>query len=222
MVEQSSEEIRDGIDAVLCYPIDNTSWVAESSRSKYERLSLKDICVHVDDMSVVIDLGAHGHILCSALQFKTWYEPLKGEIEDVVDRTNEEDVLMSNRPPTQKRTVFGVQAKALYNVRPPDIYHGDLGETFLYHISVAECTIHFWRKLPDTEMLQRVDYNAQREVPSGHLGFTNVVTNISCLLRDEILWHDDHSESGRKPMVNPEQNGISLMKELVHKFLKPG
>lgn len=61
--------------------------------------------VLVDFLSVVMDLGCMGTYFF-ALQFKTWYDLLKREIEDVMDPTRDEDVLMSDEPPNRKTTVF--------------------------------------------------------------------------------------------------------------------
>lgn len=54
-----------------------------------------------------------------------------------------------------------------------------------------------------------------------HLGFTSIVNNIILLSQDGIVQKDEHSESGRKPMVKPKQNKIALVKDLVHKLSKP-
>lgn len=64
-VEQSSKEITE-VDAVLCTPPYDTRGLAESASSEYDRLSLEDMS-SLGDVSVEMDQGADGHILCFVL-----------------------------------------------------------------------------------------------------------------------------------------------------------
>lgn len=54
----------------------------------------------VDVLSVMMDLGANGHILCFVSQFRVWYELLKGKVKYMFIPTKKENVLMSDDPPT--------------------------------------------------------------------------------------------------------------------------
>lgn len=143
-MEQSSEEFT-RVDAVFCDSLYNTTRIVECSNAEYSRLSLKDmnVLVLVDILSVVMDLSGHGYTFRSALQFRIWYELLEGEREDVVDPTMEEDLLMLDDPPTQKREKFEVEAKAFLYVRVLGIYHSNPRVKCLYLRSVADCAIQF-------------------------------------------------------------------------------
>lgn len=61
-------------------------------------------------------------------------------------------------------------------------------------------------------------YNAQQDVASDHPVFTNVVSNIPRLSAHEIIRDNEHSGSGRKLMVSPEQKSTDLRKAFVRKF----
>lgn len=105
----------------------------------------------------------------------------------------------------------------------PGINHRHLQLKRPYHISVADCAIHFCRKqLSGTEVLWEVGRNAEQEVPGSHQGFTNVVVNIPRLSTHEIVWKDDHLQPGRKLILRTEWEKIALMKNLLRKVWKPG
>lgn len=71
---------------------------------------------------------------------------------------------MSDDPCTLKITMFEVVAKVLRTGSASEIFYITLQEIHMYHISVAECMIHFrWKRLPGNEMLRQVDYNAIQE-----------------------------------------------------------
>lgn len=110
-VQQSREKITEGADTALCDHPYNTYRIAESGSSDYDRLVLKDMSFLVDLLSVIIYLGTHVQIVCFALQFKTWYELLNVEMDDVVDLTRKEEELMSDDSPTQTTTIFQIDAK---------------------------------------------------------------------------------------------------------------
>lgn len=98
--------------------------------------------VLVGVLSIVMDLGVQGHILYPGRQFKTTNELIVGEIEEVVDPTKEEDLLMLDDPGPQMNTMFEVNAKAVHYVRVPRIYQSDPQVKCLYHISFAYCAMH--------------------------------------------------------------------------------
>lgn len=52
-------------------------------------------------------------------------------------------------------------------------------------------------------MLQEVDDIDLQEIPSGYLGFTNLVCNMRNLFFYDISWRDVHLEQGKKPMIRP-------------------
>lgn len=112
----------------------------------------------VDDLVVFMYLEVHEHMFLSALQFKTWYSLLKGEIEEMEDPSKQEDLLMWDSLLTQNTTILVVKAKALHYARAPGIHHSYPPVNPLCHMSVSDSAIHFWRKgLPGSEILQQVD-----------------------------------------------------------------
>lgn len=113
-------------------------------------------------------------MFCFELKFKTWLELIWGEIEDMVDPTVEEDVLMSDDLLTQKTTMFEAQVNTLHLLRVPGIFHSNSWVTRLYHMSLTDWAIHFERKmLPRPRTLQQVDWNVQRELPRRHSSLKN-------------------------------------------------
>lgn len=118
-VARAGEETRKEIEAGIWDLPYNTWWVAASGNFKCEWLCLKDVR------------------FCSALQSKTWYELLIGEIEDMVESTKREELMMSDDLFTQESTIFKGEAKAFYHVRDPGFYYSDLRRKFLQHIYVA-------------------------------------------------------------------------------------
>lgn len=72
----------------------------------------------VEFLSAVMNLGVHGHLVFSDLQFKTRYELSIGALEDSVQGKH---VLDSLEPATHKSTTFEVEEKALRYVCTPGI-----------------------------------------------------------------------------------------------------
>lgn len=64
-VQQSIEEVTEGVKAVLCHPPHNTCRIAESANSENGQLSLKDMSVLFYVLSLVMDLGVDRHKFCS-------------------------------------------------------------------------------------------------------------------------------------------------------------
>lgn len=54
-------------------------------------------------------LEAQGSLSWSALQFKSWYEPLVGQVENFVE---EEDVVKGREAPRERTIVFEVEASS--------------------------------------------------------------------------------------------------------------
>lgn len=126
--------------------------IADSANSEYDRPSLKYMSVTSDVMSVVTDLGAPGHMFRFSLLFKTIYQLLIVDMEGVVDPTTEEDVQISKDLPTQRAQCLRSR-KGLHCVTAPDLYYSSSQVKCLYEMSVADCTIHFWREwLPNAEI----------------------------------------------------------------------
>lgn len=110
-VELSSEEITEGIDAVLCNPPYNTFGMAEAARLEHEQLGLKNLEVLVNLLYAMMDRGVHRNIVHSALLFSTLYRLLKREIEVQVDLIQETDMLKLDDPPNQEPAIFEVHMK---------------------------------------------------------------------------------------------------------------
>lgn len=62
-------------------------------------------------LSKLMDQRVHGHINFSALQFKTLYKLLEGEVKEI---SICKEVLESEEPGTQTTTVFEGEAKAFH------------------------------------------------------------------------------------------------------------
>lgn len=95
-------------------------------------------------LPVGTNLGAHGHVFSSGRQFETLYKLLTGEVGEVVDHTEDVDVLISDDKISQKTTMFwrrqgGGASLGMGN----GIYHSDLRVGHLYYTSIADRTIQF-------------------------------------------------------------------------------
>lgn len=60
------------VGLVLCDPRYNTRLVKVQKNSAYEHLSIGDMKDFVVLITQAMELGPHGRILCSSLQFKSW------------------------------------------------------------------------------------------------------------------------------------------------------
>lgn len=69
-------------------------------------------------LSAQMGLGVHVHMFFFAMQIKTWYDLLIGEVDKVLRL---EEVLESKEPAIQKTIVFGVKSKASHYVQGPRI-----------------------------------------------------------------------------------------------------
>lgn len=90
-------------------------------------------------------------------------------------------------------------------------------------MSIAEGAIPFWRKgLTACDMLKCVDSMRGQDVLTAHVGFTNVVTTVSRRAVDEVVYGSELPENCGKWIGQPEQKSVLLVKDVVHKFFKPG
>lgn len=80
-----------------CKSLYNTRRVTEIFSVEHDRLVLQDMCHFVESGLTLMDLGPHGPMFCSALQFKKLYKPLVEKNEKLVRR---EQVLKSEGPAT--------------------------------------------------------------------------------------------------------------------------
>lgn len=132
-VGEPGKETPEWADAVGFYPPYSTHQIAEPANSVYDWLRLKHMSVFVNVLSVVMGLRTQGYIFGSVFLFKTRYELLKGEKEDVVYPIEKEDFLWLDDRSTQKTTMFDVNSKELDYVRAPGMYHSDPRVKHLYH-----------------------------------------------------------------------------------------
>lgn len=110
-LEQCSDDTGEGVHAVICNQQYNHRGIVELSNSEHDQLSLQVMNWFVVLHSSLMDLGAHGHMFCSALLSKTWYVWLVGEEEIVVKR---EETVEAKEPATQTKTAFEEKGKALH------------------------------------------------------------------------------------------------------------
>lgn len=75
-LEQSGEDMLEGMQAVICDPQYNTCRISERLNSEHFWLSVQDMRHFIELLSAVMYLGAHAHLFRSALHFRTWYELL--------------------------------------------------------------------------------------------------------------------------------------------------
>lgn len=58
----------------------NTARIVELSQSEPNWLSLQYMSPLLAPLSAPIKMGGHGHMFCPALQLKTWYELVMGQL----------------------------------------------------------------------------------------------------------------------------------------------
>lgn len=98
---------------------------------------------HCGIFSTMKGLGGHGHIFCSALQFKACYELLVRVVEEVL---KPKQALESENTAAQKNTGFEVKTKALKYVQAPGNFNSGPRVKKMQQIFVTECAIRFWRR----------------------------------------------------------------------------
>lgn len=100
-MKHSGEDISEGVHSVICDPSYNTLQIVQLSDSERERLVLNDMSRFVEFLPTLVDLDAHVHMFCFALQSKTRYDLLIGDVEGVVKH---KQVLESEEGATQTTT----------------------------------------------------------------------------------------------------------------------
>lgn len=98
--------------------------------------------VVADVLSLVMNLQAHGSMFRRGLQLKTWYELWTRDVENVLEQTKEEDVVMLNHLTTQKEHIVRGRRRTFLSMIP-GIYHAKRWLQCLHHMYVAEYAIHF-------------------------------------------------------------------------------
>ena len=89
----------------------------------------------------------------------------------------------------------------------------------LSHTSMVEQCVHFWKPC-GKEGFEMVDYNSKGHIPSRFPGWTNIMENVPKMERTEVIM--TAGENGKKVRLRPEQKSVSMMKELIEMFSKPG
>lgn len=97
-MEKSGEEIREGVKVLICNQLSDSFQIWELSNSEHNRLSCRIWDTLRRFHYVLMDMGAHGHMFSSALQFKTLNELVVEYVEEVV---KQEEVLPDEDPATQ-------------------------------------------------------------------------------------------------------------------------
>lgn len=81
----------------------NILWIAELLNLEHYWLSRQGMS-HLGGLNFALtDLRAHGHMICSSLAFKAWYDLLVWEVGDVV---RHEEILDTAELPNKTKTVF--------------------------------------------------------------------------------------------------------------------
>lgn len=72
----------EALQAVVWDPPYSSHWTAKLSNSVPDQPSLKDMSRYTQWLLIVVDSRVHGHLLGTALQFKTWERLKVGIVED--------------------------------------------------------------------------------------------------------------------------------------------
>lgn len=145
------------------------------------------------------------------------YKVLVIEVEDAGQENN---VAEREEAWIQGTTDYEVESKALQFILIPLIYHGDYYAKHLQHMSVVECVIRFWQNnLAANGILCRVVHMAVHAVVSKLSGSTKVLSNMKLGFLDEVAYGNELMGGGERNMLQLEQEGLTLMKDLMKKFL---
>lgn len=227
---RTGDHLSGNVDLLLTDPPYNIRRERDRENSSYDELSLKDM----DDFcSVATDLlceGAHGHIFCSYQQIMDWESRLDtasvsvnspGGGDDDIDG---EDRQMRNSPTSRTVPVFNVDTIPLHYTRAPGVYRNNPMMRKISHTAVDEYAVHFWRKGSTFEQcMARVDYKCGFETPSSYPRYTNEMNNIPRLPhKEKVFANSSRDASSRKKMARPEQKNVSLLRDIIRKFTKPG
>lgn len=103
-----------------------------------------------------------------------------------------------------------------------EIYQSYLRVKHLKHIPAPERAVSFQlRCLTQGEMLGCVDDMCDTDIVSPHLGSIDVVSNALWDSANEVVYGNKLAGNGRRQMFRPEQESVTLMKEIVRKFWRP-
>lgn len=72
----------------------------------------------VEWLSALMEVEAYGHMSFSAVQLSTWYKLLVRRVKEVVKH----EILESEDPATQTKTVFNSEVEGLHYMLAPIIY----------------------------------------------------------------------------------------------------
>lgn len=141
--------------------------------------------------------GAHGHVLCSGMQFPRWYEKVDSMQEEGPNFEADSRVEVSIR-----RVIFEIEFILFHSRRTPGNDLIDLCIRKLTRTSVIEISWHFWRiYLQWTKMPFMVDYNAINLVASSLPLWKNEMNNAPFFGAEEESCRNPLSDSGYKKML---------------------
>lgn len=107
--------------------------------------------------------------------------------------------------------------QTLIFTKSPGVCNRDSRRRNIFHASVLETPIHFWRAgLTWESSLELVLYIVRREIPFQHPGCGNVTSNVPRVSREAVLYRDESTlRAGKRAMSKPEQKNVSSMKVLM-------
>lgn len=220
LLQNEGMEVEGEVSLLLTDPPYNCRNEKDRPNSSYDVLTDEQMVLASEMASKLLAPGGHGHMFCSAYQFRFWVRSLDRITETFPDY---------NKDPTGRTTtevpLFTIEPQPLTYVRTPGMYSSNPRHKRLQHMSVSDMAVHFWREgKPTSQMLNMVNYQAGGEVPSSLPGWTNVMTNLPRLEPKEVVYKQRESETqiGGSQKWRPEQKSIMLMKDLVSKFSSPG
>lgn len=216
-MELSGISLFERVEFVLTDPPYNIRRERGRSNSDYDVFTLQDMNELVGLFSEVMELGAHGHLFCADVQFKDWLDVLSSQKETVEYQD------LDGNTVEREEGMFGMEQKSLVYVRHKRNYQQHPSKNSLYHVSMTEHALHFWRLGGDHEqLLARLDYRSVPPFPSEFAMNTNVMTNVPRLSHAETVYDDEPGGSSRSRKLRPEQKPVDLMRAILRKFTKPG
>ena len=195
---------------------------AQMEEEIVDSISVQDMDKFADFCCTVIKPGGHGIIFCSHLQFHIWFYKLLSKNENVPDLEADPN---GNVKKIEK--VFHVEPVPLTFVKSSSAYPTP-DKKDLRHSNIVQLAIHFWRKgIPQQDALKKVNYDTAPSLPSPYPAWTNVLSAVPPLQKEEIVYvevdnYGGNTTSTTKEMLREDQIPIGLIQELTKKFSRKG
>lgn len=118
---------------------------------------------------------------------------------------------------------FEIETLALHYICAIGNYHHAAVANRAAHRSIVESAIHFWRaKEKFSDLVGHIVYRENGKLPTYHPQWKNAMNNISQAPSKVRLFRQAPGISGKKMMLQPEQNPVNWMMDVVLKFCEAG